>query len=73
MVSDLGVLEDEISNGEDFKVMPMPNDMTLQMSDSKIYEIENDKDIITTISESEFKSHRLRTFLKESDLEKIMK
>ncbi|MCR4640280.1 DUF4011 domain-containing protein, partial [Ruminococcus sp.] len=73
MVSDLGVLEDEMTNGEDFKVMPMPNDMTLQMSDSKIYEIENEKDIITTISESEFKSHRLRTFLKESDLEKIMK
>ena len=73
MVSDLGVLEDEMSNGEDFKVMPMPNDMTLQISDSKIYEIENEKDIITTISESEFKSHRLRTFLKETELEKIMK
>ena len=73
MINDLGVLEDEISKGEDFKIMPMPNDMTLQMSDSKIYEIENEKDIITTISESEFKSHRLRTFMKEADLEKIMK
>lgn len=73
MISDLGVLEDEISKGEDFKVMPMPNDTTLQMSDSKIYEIENDRDLITSISESEFKSHRLRTFMSETDLEKVMK
>ena len=73
MISDLGVLEDEISKGEDFKVMSIPKDTTLQMSDSKIYEIENDRDLITTISESEFKSHRLRTFMGDTDLEKVMK
>ena len=73
MISDLGVLEDQISNGEDFKVMPMPDDMTLQMSDSKIFEIENERDLISTIAESEFKSHRLRTFMKDTELEKIMK
>ncbi len=73
MISDLGVLEDEISKGEDFKVMSMPNDMTLQMSDSKIYDVENDRDLITSISESEFKNHRLRTFMKDVELEKIMK
>ena len=73
MTSDLGMLEDEISKGEDFKVMPMPNDMTLQVSDSKIYEIENEKDLISSVSESEFKSHRIRTFMNESDLEKTMK
>ena len=73
MTSDLGLLEDEMSKGEEFKVMPMPNDMTLEISDSKIYEIENAKDLITAVSESEFKSKRLRTFLKDSDLEKLMK
>lgn len=73
MINDLGVLEDEMSNGEDFKVMPMPNDMTLKISDSKIYEIENERDLITAISESEFKSRRLRTFMSETDLEKVMK
>ena len=73
MISDLAVLEDEISKGEDFKVMPIPNDTTLQMSDSKIYETENDRDLITSISEAEFKSHRLRTFMKDTDLEKVMK
>ena len=73
MIDDLGVLEDEMSKGEEFKVMPMPNDMTLDISDSKIYEIENQKDLIAAISESEFKSKRLRTFLKDSELEKLMK
>ncbi|WP_297956428.1 DUF4011 domain-containing protein [uncultured Ruminococcus sp.] len=73
MTTDLGMLEDEISKGEDFKVMPMPNDTTLQLSDSKIFETENDRDLISTISESEFKNHRLRTFMKDTELEKIMK
>ncbi|MBR1432928.1 DUF4011 domain-containing protein [Ruminococcus sp.] len=73
MISDLGVLEDEISKGEDFKVMPVPNDTTLALTDSKIFELENDRDLISTISEAEFKSHRLRTFIKDSDLEKVMK
>jgi hypothetical protein len=73
MTNTLSDLEDEISKGEDFRVMPIPNDMTLTVSDSKIYEMENDRDQISAIAESEFKSRRLRTFLKESDLEKIMK
>lgn len=73
MINDLGTLEDEMSKGEDFKVMPMPNDMSLTVTDSKIYETENDKDQITAIAESEFKNHRLRSFLKDTDLEKIMK
>ncbi|MBQ9807327.1 MAG: DUF3320 domain-containing protein [Ruminococcus sp.] len=73
MISDLDTLEDEMSKGEEFKVMPVPGDMTLSVSDSKIYETENEKDLISSISDSEFKSRRLRTFLSESDLEKLMK
>lgn len=73
MINDLNLIEDEISRGEDFKIMPMPNDMTLELSDNKIYQTENDREMIASISESEFKSHRLRTFLKESELEKLMK
>ena len=73
LISDLGTLEDEMSQYEEFKVMPVPDDMSLTMTDSKIYELENGKDQITSIAENEFKSHRLRTFLKESELEKIMK
>ena len=73
MTDNLAKLEDEISKDVDFRVMPMPNDITLTVSDSKIYEIENNRDLISSISESEFKSHRLRTFLSESELDKIMK
>lgn len=73
LINDLGTLEDEMSQYEEFKVMPVPEDMVLTVSDSKIYELENGKDQITAVAESEFKSHRLRTFLKESELEKIMK
>ncbi|MBQ8960910.1 MAG: DUF4011 domain-containing protein [Ruminococcus sp.] len=73
MITDLGRLEDEMSKGEEFKVMPVPNDMILEVSDSKIYETEHSTDQITAIAESEFKSKRLRTFLKEADLEKAMK
>lgn len=73
MTADLGKLEDEVSRGEDFKIMPAPNDFTLTLSDSKIFEIENERDLITTIAESEFKSKRLRTFMNASDLERTLK
>ncbi|HRU98082.1 MAG TPA: DUF4011 domain-containing protein [Ruminococcus sp.] len=73
MITDMGVLEDEIANGEEFRIMPVPNDMSLEVSDSKIFELENDKEHISAIAESEFKSRRIRTFLSESELDKIMK
>ena len=73
MITDLSRLEDEMSKGEEFKVMPVPNDMILEVSDSKIYETEHSTDQITSIAESEFGNKRLRTFLKEADLEKAMK
>lgn len=73
MSDNLSTLEDEMARDEEFKIMPVPEDMTLTMSDSKIYEIENNKDLISSIAEAEFKSNRLRTFLKETDLEKLMK
>lgn len=73
MTDDLSSLEDEMSRGEEFRVMPMPGDMTLTVTDSKIYEIENDRRLIASISESEFKSRRLRTFLSESELDKLLK
>lgn len=73
MTADLGHLEDEISRGEDFKIMPVPNDFVSTLSDSKIYEIETEKDLITTIAETECRSHRLRTFLAAPELEKTLK
>ena len=60
MTDSLGTLEDEMSKGEEFRVMPAPNDMSLVAADSKIYEMENDRDRISDIAATEFRSHRLR-------------
>ena len=73
MTDSLSSLEDEMSKGEEFRVMPAPNDMSLKIADSRIYEMENDRDRITAIAATEFKSRRLRSFLDESELDKIMK
>ena len=73
MTSDLAVLEDAIAGGESFKIMPAPSEISLALSDSKIFEIENEKDLVSAISESEFKSHRIRTFIPADQLEQVMK
>ena len=73
MTDSLGTLEDEMSKGEEFRVMPAPNDMVLTAADSKIYEMENERDRISDIAATEFKSRRLRSYLSESELDRIMK
>lgn len=73
MTSGLGTLEDEVSKGGEFRIMPVPNDMMLEAADSKIFEMENQRDQISAIADAEFRNQRLRTFLKETDLEKTMK
>lgn len=73
MTADIAKLEDVISEGESFRIMPAPQEKSFVLSDSKIYEIENEKDLITSIAESEFKNRRLRTFVSETELEKTLK
>ncbi|MBE6880959.1 MAG: DUF4011 domain-containing protein [Ruminococcaceae bacterium] len=73
MTTDLAQLEDEISGGNDFKVMPAPTDFCITASENKMYEVENEKELVAGIVESEFKSHRLRTFIEATELEKTLK
>ncbi len=73
MTASLSDLEDHIACGEDLKIMPAPQEMTLQISDSKIFEIENEKDLITSIADAEFKNKRLRTFISPAELDRILK
>ena len=73
MTDSLATLEDEISKGEEFRVMPAPNDMALTVADSRIYEMENDRGRIADIAATEFRSRRLRSYLSESELDRIMK
>lgn len=73
VTADLGRLEDELARGESFKIMPAPSELSLALTDQKIYRAENDRELIASIAESEFASKRLRTFLKESELEAALK
>ena len=73
MTADLGKLEDELADGSDFRIMEIPSEWTLNVRDAKIFEIENEKDLITSIAEAEFKSKRIRTFLREKDLDAALK
>lgn len=73
LASDLPALEDALAKREEFKVLPRPTDLVNKLMDSKIFEIENEKDLINSIAQAEFKSKRLRTFLEEHELELCMK
>ncbi len=73
MIADLSMTEDALAQRDEFKIMPRPNDWSNFMLNSKIYEIENEKNLINSIAQAEFKSKRIRTFLDESELEFCMK
>lgn len=73
MTADLGKLEDELAGGNDFRIMEIPSEWTLSARDVKMFAIENEKDLITSIAEAEFKSKRIRTFLSEKDLDSALK
>lgn len=73
MTADLGELEDKLSDGKDFRIMEIPSEWTVSIRDTKMFEIENEKDLIKNIATQEFKSYRIRTFLDESELDKNLK
>lgn len=73
MCADLAVLEDKLSDGKEFSVLPLPNEWTTSIRDSKMFEIENNKDMVQAIAEAEFKNNRIRTFLNEVDLLRAIK
>lgn len=73
MAADLGQLEDKLSDGKDFRIMELPSEWTISLRDTKLFEIENEKDLIQSIATEEFKSNRIRTFLTEEELIKNLK
>lgn len=68
MTSDLGELEDKLSDGKDFRILEIPSEWTVSVRDFRTFEIENEKDLIHSIAEQEFASGRIRTFLTEDEL-----
>ena len=73
MTADLGQLEDKLAGGDDFRIMEVPSEWTVSPRDAKMFAIENERDLITSIAEAEFKSNRIRTFLNERDLDLALK
>lgn len=73
MTADLGFLEDALSDGENFAILERPTDFVHTLRDTKIYDIENEKDLIRSIAENEFKNKRIRTFLSQAEVEKGLK
>ncbi len=73
LVNSLPLLEDELAKDESFKLLPAPKDFTLTQTDLKIFEAENGTDALAAITESEFKSGRIRTCLSDTDLDKVLK
>ena len=73
MTADLGKLEDRLASGNDFRIMEVPSEWTVTPRDVKMFAVENEKDLITSIAEAEFKSSRVRTFLNEKDLAYALK
>ncbi len=68
MVTDLGKLEDEIASGKNIRVMEVPSEWTVSPKSIKMYEIENDRDLIENIAAQEMKSGRIRTFISAEEL-----
>ena len=68
LVNHLSRLEDAISDGQEFQIMHVPQDLASNLRDSKIFEVETGQDILDVMMDTEFSNHRLRTFYGEGEL-----
>ncbi|MGX7112750.1 DUF4011 domain-containing protein [Gemella cuniculi] len=71
--SDISKLEDALADGEIFDIKEVVNDWMLKKQKNDIIDIESYKEFIDKISQNEFKSKRIRTFLEKDELEKTLK
>jgi len=67
-VNSLHDLEDALADGEEFQIMPKPQDAENTLRDNKIYESVNQESTWSALIKSEFRSHRIRTYLDETPL-----
>lgn len=73
MAGNLATLEDALADGESFRILAKPKDWENTLRDSKIFEVENNKDAIEQLVQAEFKNKRIRTFLDETELSNRVK
>jgi len=67
-VNSLAELEDALADGQEFQILSCPRDFMNSARDNKIYEGMNEESIWDAIITSEFKNHRIRTFMDEASL-----
>jgi len=70
---DLGLMEDTLANGEEFQLMPIPSDWDNPLRSSGIYKAINSTDPIIDLIKQELTQKRIRTYLKEDELEPALK
>ncbi len=64
--NDLGILEDALSAGDEFKIVEFFENVEKDSNDEHFVTIAKDRDV-NELLKNEFESHRLRTFLSESE------
>lgn len=73
MISDLRILEDAISSGKSFKILPKPEEFKALVTDNKMYDINACKEEIGSLMNSEFESQSIRSFVTETELANSLK
>lgn len=73
MVPDLAGLEDELNQKQEFSILPLPGEANVKPGEDKIYDDEECRKLIETTAVSEFRNKRIRTFIKDTDLEATLK
>ena len=66
-------LEDHVSNGEDYDILPSPSEQRLQPYDNGIYDSARFQEEWHELVVSELKQHRLRTYLNETEMVNVLK
>lgn len=73
MAHDLAELENKLSDGKDFQILEVPSEWTLSPRDARMYALENSRDLNSGMAAEEFKNGRIRSFLKQPELENNLK
>ena len=73
LTHDLAALEDSLADGVSFAIRELPSEWTMSLRDARLYEIENENDLATTIAKEEFASKRLCAVMHAEELEKALK
>ena len=66
-------LEDHVSNGEDYDILPSPAEQRLLPDDYGIYDSARFQQELQELVVSELKQHRLRTYLNETEMVNVLK